>query len=62
MSNRFVDNVTPLNAETLNQFEEDMKQYTDTKVASITIPTANQSTPGGIKIWVSGTTLNISTN
>lgn len=26
MSNRFVDNVTPLNAETLNRFEEELKQ------------------------------------
>ena len=25
MSDRFIDNVTPLNAETLNKFEEDMK-------------------------------------
>ena len=27
MSNRFVDNVTPLNAATLNQFEDDLKAY-----------------------------------
>lgn len=30
MSNRFVDEVTPLNAETLNQFEDDLKDYADT--------------------------------
>ena len=27
MSNRFIDNVTPLNAETLNGLEEDLKRY-----------------------------------
>ena len=60
MSNRFVDNVTPLNAETLNGFEEDLKEYTDEQVAEILKP-ATQTVLGGVKIWVSGTTLNIST-
>lgn len=59
MSNRFVDNVTPLNAATLNQFEEDMKQYADSH--EITVTPANQTTLGGVKIWLSGTTLYIST-
>lgn len=30
MGNRFVDEVTPLNADTLNQFEADLKDYADT--------------------------------
>lgn len=59
MSNRFVDNVTPLNAEILNQFEEDMKRYTDNH--EVEISPANQTTIGGVKIWLVGTTLNIST-
>ena len=74
MSNRFVDNVTPLNAATLNQFEEalgaslavsgDTFQLKNTDGAvksSVTLPSATQSVRGGIKVWVSGTTLNIST-
>lgn len=36
MSNRFVDNVTPLNAETLNQFEEDMKQISSLPIYNAT--------------------------
>ena len=40
---------------------------TDTVISSVTlpdtdIPAATQSTRGGIKIWISGSTLNISTN
>ena len=58
MSDIFVDNVTPLNAETLNQFEEYLKQYAKDQAA---IP-ASQNTFGSVKIWVEGTTLNISTN
>ena len=55
---RFVDNVTPLNAETLNQFEEDMKEYAEEQAE---IPAASQANLGGVKIWISGTTLYIST-
>lgn len=58
MSNRFVDNVTPLDAATLNKFEEDMKQYADDKAE---MAPASQTTLGGVKIWVSGSTLYIST-
>lgn len=57
MSNRFVDNETPLNAETLNQFEEDMKQYAEEQANE----PATQNQIGGVKIWVSGNTLYIST-
>jgi hypothetical protein len=59
MSNRFVDNVTPLDAATLNQFEEDMKQYAEEQAET---KAATQTSIGGIKIWVSGTVLNISTD
>ncbi len=60
MSNRFVDNVTPLDAATLNGLEEDLKELIEQ--ATPQVPTASQTVRGGIKIWVSGTTLNISTN
>ena len=53
MSDRFVDDVTLLDAETLNQFEEDMK-------AAAKEP-ASQTQFGSVKIWVSGNTLYIST-
>ena len=59
MSNRFTDNVTPLNAATLNQFEEDMKQYAEEQGE---MSAGSQTKLGGVKIWVSGTTLYISTN
>lgn len=57
MSNRFTDNVTPLDAATLNQFEEDMKQYAEEQAAK----PASQTAFGSVKIWVSGSTLYIST-
>ena len=57
MSDRFIDNVTPLNAETLNKFEEDMKQYVSEQMGE----PASQTSFGSIKIWVSGSTLYIST-
>ena len=53
MSNRFVDNETPLDAATLNQFEDDMKEAAKEP--------ASQTKFGSIKIWVSGSTLYIST-
>lgn len=55
MSDRFTDNVTQLNAATLNQFEEDMKEYADD------VPAGTQTKLGGVKIWVSGSTLYIKT-
>ena len=58
MSNRFVDNVTQLNATTLNKLEDDLKDYADNKASS----TATQYTAGVIKIWASGNTLYIKTN
>lgn len=57
MSNRFIDNVTQLNAATLNKFEDDMKQCAE----SHEIEPASQNTVGGVKIWTSGGTLYIST-
>lgn len=57
MSNRFIDNVTSLDAATLNQFEEDMKEYAEEKAAE----PASQTKFGSVKIWTSGTTLYIST-
>ena len=57
MSDRFIDNVTPLNAETLNKFEEDMKQYASEQMGE----PASQTSFGSIKIWVIGSTLYIST-
>lgn len=54
MSDRFVDNVTLLNAATLNKFEEDMKEAAKEP--------ATQTQFGSVKIWVSGSTLYISTN
>ncbi len=57
MSNRFVDNVTPLDAEILNKFEEDLKTYADERQ----IVTATRTTKGGIKIWMDGATLHITT-
>lgn len=59
MSNRFVDNVTPLDGATLNQFEEDMKRYVEEQSEP---QAATQTSIGGVKIWISGTVLNISTN
>lgn len=59
MSNRFVDNVTPLNAATLNKFEEDLTNML--KDQSAEVPVASQAVVGGAKIWLTGTTLNIST-
>lgn len=48
MAKRFVDNVTPLNAETLNQFEEDLKH-------SVSIPVYNavfeENENGGYKAY-----------
>ena len=59
MSNRFIDNETPLNAATLNQFEEDMVNMIEQNQAILS--PASETTLGGIKIWVSGTTLYIKT-
>lgn len=53
MADRFIDNVTPLDAATLNQFEEDMKE--------VAKEPATQTQFGSIKIWVSGNVLYIST-
>ena len=107
MSNRFTDNVTPLDAATLNQLEDDLTvsswakasskpSYTpgeigaataaqgtkadnaipgaqkgaangvaaldaNSKIPSANIPATGQTTIGGVKMWMSGTTLNIST-
>lgn len=44
-------------AETLNKFEEDMKQYASEHMGE----PASQTSFGSIKIWVSGSTLYIST-
>lgn len=57
MSNRFEDNVTPLDAATLNQFEEDMKEYAKEQAET----PASQKTFGSVKVWTSGNTLYIST-
>jgi len=59
MSNRFEDNKTPLDAAILNQFEEDMKRYAENQAGT---KAASQTNLGGVKIWVSGTVLYISTN
>lgn len=57
MGNRFVDNETELNAATLNGLEDDMKRYAEEQRETA----ASETTIGGIRIWVSGSTLNIST-
>lgn len=57
MSNRFEDNVTPLDAATLNQFEEDMKEYAKEKAET----PASQTVFGAVKIYTSGSTLYIIT-
>lgn len=60
MSNsRFEDGVTLLDEDTLNQFETDMKQYADDAVDNMHAGT--QTKLGGVKIWVSGSTLYIKT-
>ena len=53
MADRFQDNVTPLDAATLNQFEDDMREAAKEP--------ASQTDFGSVKIWVSGSTLYIST-
>lgn len=53
MADRFQDNVTPLDAATLNQFEDDMREAAKEP--------ATQSEFGSVKIWTSGSTLYIST-
>lgn len=50
MSNRFVDNVTPLNAETLNQFEEDMKQLSSLPIYNATHDSSSTSSFYNYKI------------
>lgn len=57
MSERFIDNITPLDAATLNKFEDDMKQYAEDQVKE----PASQNQFGSVKIWTSGSTLYIST-
>ncbi len=57
MSNRFEDNVTPLDAATLNEFEEEMKEYAKEQAEK----PASQTVFGSVKVWVSGSTLYIST-
>ena len=51
MADRFQDNVTPLDAATLNQFEDDMREAAKEP--------ATQSEFGSVKIWTSGSTLYI---
>ena len=57
MADRFQDNVTPLDAATLNKFEDDMKQYAEDQCKE----PASQNQFGSVKIWTSGSTLYIST-
>ncbi len=57
MSTRFVDNVTPLDAKTLNQFEDDMRQYAEEQVKA----PASETVLGSVKVWAEGSTLYIST-
>lgn len=57
MSTRFVDNVTPLDAETLNQFEDDMRKYAEEQAQA----PASKTVLGCVKVWAEGSTLYIST-
>ena len=57
MANRFQDNVTPLDAATLNKFEDDMKQYAEDQSKE----PASQNQFGCVKNWTSGSTHYIST-
>lgn len=43
MSNRFTNNVTPLDAVTLNQFEDDLKQYANLPVFNVIYSGGNGS-------------------
>ncbi len=61
MSNRFIDNVTPLDASTLNKFEDDLKAFAEKTVQTNESAPASQTKLGGVKIWLDGSVLNIST-
>ena len=50
MSTRFVDNVTPLDAETLNQFEDDLRKYAEEQAKE----SASETILGCVKIWAEG--------